>query len=96
MGLSGDELIGPFQRQKAVADTVAQAPIEVPKAKAVKKAAVDCDAPAPKAKPKAVKRVVLSDKIVKPVAGFSEQVKAAKQRFRPPAKVTPKIARPDC
>jgi uncharacterized repeat protein (TIGR01451 family)/fimbrial isopeptide formation D2 family protein len=96
MGLFGDELIGPFQRQKAVADNVAEAPIEVPKAKAVKKAVADCDAPAPKAKPKAVKRMVLSDKIVKPSAGFTEQVKAAKQKFRPPAKVTPKVARPDC
>ncbi len=94
--LVDNEVNNPLLRQKAVADNVAEAPIEIPKAKAVKKAAVDCDAPAPKAKPKAVKRVVLSEKIVKPSAGFSEQVKAAKQRFRPPAKVTPKVARPDC
>ena len=55
------------------------------------KADVDCE-PTPKAKikPKAVKRSVFAEAVAKPSAAFSEQLKDAKKRFKPPAKLIPR------
>ena len=53
----------------------------------------DC-VPAVKAKikPKAVKRSVFAEAVAKPSAAFSEQLKDAKKRFKPPVKLIPKQA----
>jgi hypothetical protein len=99
-GLFGDELIGPWATPKVVAETKIEVPEAPPptvaKQTAVKKAVADCDPPVVKAKPKAVKRTVFADKVAKASTGFSEQVKDAKKRFKPPAKVVPKVVQPDC
>ena len=62
------------------------------------KADVDCEPTAkPKIKPKAVKRSVFAEVVAKPSAAFSEQLKDAKKRFKPPAKLIPKPAlQKDC
>jgi VCBS repeat-containing protein len=95
-GLFGDERIGPTRAWNplltsgaVVAEPVVEAAAAVAPAAAVLSAADDCE-PAPKPKPKPIKRI-LPAPLVRPAPSFSEQLDVQKKKFRPPAKVAPKL-----
>ena len=95
--------VGLFEPYTSLAQVDPRAPTAVKSVatvvpeKAVK-ADVDCEPTAkPKIKPKAVKRSVFAEAVAKPSAAFSEQLKDAKKRFKPPPKLMPKPAlQKDC